>query len=212
MRETLTNGAQRAAGGRATPARRSARRDQIAARAARMFQRHGYAATSMQQIADAVGLSKASLYYYVTSKDDLLFVMLEEVNLAGEAIVAEVTAMPVSPLLQLAAYVRAWARFNVDHVAEVAVYTRDLDQLDRRRRRILQAGRDRRFEFVVQLIRAAQAEGEVSPDLDCDSAGHVTLGLVGYMHTWFKPRHGARAAELGDLMASMVIGGLSRRV
>jgi AcrR family transcriptional regulator len=206
--ETLTSGV---AGSRTTLARRSVRRAEITARAALIFQQHGYAATSMQQIADAVGLSKASLYYYVGSKDDLLFATLEEVNLAGEAIVAEVTRMAVSPLARLAAYLRAWVHFNVAHTAAAAVYTRDLDQLDRRRRLSLQEGRDRRFDFVTELVRAAQAEGDVGPEIDPDSVGHVTLGMVGYMHTWYRPSDGAGAAELGDLMASMVMGGLSRR-
>jgi TetR/AcrR family transcriptional regulator, cholesterol catabolism regulator len=176
-----------------------------------MFHQQGYAATSMQQIADAVGLSKATLYYYVKSKDDLLFVILEEVNLAGEEIIAEVIAMPVSPLRQLAAYVRAWVRFNVDHLPEATVYTRDLNQLARRRLRVVEAGRQRRFEFVTQLVRTAQAEGEVGPDADADAVAHVTLGLVGYMHTWYRPDQSAGAVELSDLMASMVMGGLSRR-
>ena len=206
--ETLTICGDRAVGSRSTPARRFARRAQITARAARIFQQHGFAATSMQQIADAVGLSKASLYYYVESKDDLLFVVLEEVNLAGEAIVTQVTSMSGSPLEQLAAYLRAWVHFNVTHTAEVTVFTRDFDQLDLPRRRILKTGRDRRFEFVTDLVRTAQAEGDVAPEIDADSVGHVTLGMVGYMHTWYRPRHGAGAAELGDLMASMVIGGL----
>jgi AcrR family transcriptional regulator len=204
----LTSGV---AGERSTSARHSARRAQITARAALILQRHGYAGASMQQIADAVGLSKASLYYYVGSKDDLLFAVLEEVNVAGEAIVADVTRMPVSPLERLAAYLRAWVHFNVEHLAIVTVYTRDLDQLDRRRRLSLEAERDRRFDFVTDLVRAAQADGDVGPEIDPDSVGHVTLGMVGYMHTWYRPRHGAGAAELGDLMASMVMGGLSRR-
>ncbi|HEX5191978.1 MAG TPA: TetR/AcrR family transcriptional regulator [Solirubrobacteraceae bacterium] len=209
--ETRAYGAAGARSARTTSARRSARRALIMGHAARLFHRQGYAATSMQQIADAVGLSKPSLYYYVNSKDDLLFVMLEEVNDAGEEIVSEVMTMPVSPLQQLAAYVRAWVGFNVDHLAEVAVYTRELNQLDRRRRRAIEQGRERRFEFVTALVRAAQAAGEVGPEPDADAVGHVTLGLVGYMHTWYQPRQGPGGAELGDLMASMVIGGLSRR-
>jgi TetR/AcrR family transcriptional regulator, cholesterol catabolism regulator len=207
-KDNLANGAT---GVRSAPARRSARRAEITARAARMFHQQGYAATSMQQIADAVGISKATLYYYVKSKDDLLFVILEEVNLAGEAIIAEVIAMPVSPLRQLAAYVRGWVRFNVDHLPEVTVFTRDSNQLERRRLRVIEAGRERRFEFVTQLVRTAQAEGEVGPDADPDAVAHVTLGLVGYMHTWYRPHEGAGAVELSDLMASMVIGGLSPR-
>lgn len=196
---------------RSVPLRRIARKAQITDQAARIFRRHGYAATSMREIADAVGLSKASLYYYVHSKDDLLFVMLEEVNIAGDEIVARVRAMPVTPLEQLAAYLRGWVEYNVKQIAKVTVYSRDLDQLDPRRRRTLQAGRERRFRFVVDLVRAAQAEGQVGTDIDANAVGQVALGMVGHMHTWYRPRHGAGAHELGDLMAGMVIGGLSRR-
>lgn len=196
---------------RHVPARRITRQAEITDRAAKIFRQHGYAATSMREIAAAVGLSKASLYYYVHSKDDLLFVMLEEVNIAGDEIVARVSQMRIPPLERLAAYLRGWVEYNVKHVARVAVYSRDLDQLDRRRRRILQAGRDRRFQFVADLVRAAQAEGQVGTGVNPDAVGHVALGMVGYMHTWYRPRRDAGATEIGDLIAGMVIGGLSRQ-
>jgi AcrR family transcriptional regulator len=209
--ETPSTAALSAAPMRRTSARRSARRTQITDRAARMFQQHGYAATSMQQIATAVGLSKASLYYYVRSKDDLLFVMLEEVNLAGETIVSQVSAMSITPLERLAAYLRSWASFNVTHIAKVAVYSRELDQLAPGRRRILIAGRDQRREFAIELVRAARVAGQVGPDVDPEAVGHLALGMVGHMHTWYRPGTGLAASELGDLIAAMVTGGLSQR-
>ena len=47
------------------------------------FHEKGYEATSIQDIADAVGILKGSLYYYITSKEDLLFEILEDVHQQG---------------------------------------------------------------------------------------------------------------------------------
>ena len=49
---------------------------EIVTAAIQLFQQKGYHATSMQDIADAVGLQKGSLYHYITSKDDLLVDMM----------------------------------------------------------------------------------------------------------------------------------------
>ncbi|MEO5733568.1 MAG: TetR/AcrR family transcriptional regulator, partial [Rubrivivax sp.] len=64
----------------------------IAAQAARLFARHGYAATSVQQVADACGLSKASLYHYVPTKQALLVVIADTHVSRLQALVDEQTA------------------------------------------------------------------------------------------------------------------------
>ncbi len=164
----------------------------------------------MREIAEAVDLSKASLYYYVPSKDDLLFLILEEVNAAAESIVEQVSALDVGPLARLGEYLRRWAQYNVVNLAKVTVYNRELGQLDATRRRRLTAGRERRFTFVVELVRAAQDIGDVAPSIDAEGVAHVALGMVGYMHTWYRPGRDAGGRELGDLMAQMVVAGLHR--
>src|SRR5437870_367774 len=64
--------------GRRRPQRRSAERERsIRAAALRIFRQKGYHAASMQNIADAVGLYKGSLYYYVSSKEELLVRLFE---------------------------------------------------------------------------------------------------------------------------------------
>ena len=77
---------------RSRPPRR--RRQEILEAAAGVFHAKGYKATSIQDIADAVGILKGSLYYYITSKEDLLFEILEDVHQQGLRNLERIEATP----------------------------------------------------------------------------------------------------------------------
>jgi AcrR family transcriptional regulator len=79
------------------PAIRSDRHDEILEAAISLFSRKGFAAASVQDVADAVGLLKGSLYHYIDSKDDLLFRILDESHRQGTAIMDEIAALDVPP-------------------------------------------------------------------------------------------------------------------
>ena len=66
--------------------------------AARMFDAKGYSATSTQDIANEVGLLKGSIYYYINSKEDLLFRIIEESHEGALRAIATVSALDVGPL------------------------------------------------------------------------------------------------------------------
>jgi AcrR family transcriptional regulator len=72
---------------RSDATRAKLRRREIIEAAAEIFHRKGYSETSVQDIAEAVGILKGSLYYYIDSKEDLLFQMLLEVHEGAKGIV-----------------------------------------------------------------------------------------------------------------------------
>src|ERR1700761_228 len=82
------------------------RQREIIDAAAKIFHRKGYSETTVQDIADAVGILKGSLYYYIDSKEDLLFQMLLEVHEDAKVIVKETAALDLSALERLRVYVQ----------------------------------------------------------------------------------------------------------
>ena len=90
------------------------REREIVDAAAEIFHRNGYADTSVQDVADAVGILKGSLYYYIDSKEDLLYRVLLEVHEDAGDILASIVAMTgATPLERIAAYVRSHVEYNV---------------------------------------------------------------------------------------------------
>jgi TetR/AcrR family transcriptional regulator, cholesterol catabolism regulator len=185
------------------------RRDrQILEAAAQIFHERGYADTSVQDVANAVGLLKGSLYYYIESKEDLLFRVLQDVHAQAKQILDVVPEMDVPPLERLAAYVRGHIEFNLRNIEKVAVYYHDFEQLSPERREEIVATRKRYEEFVIALIEEAQEAGEVDSNLDSHVATYSVLGMLNWVYTWYRPGGKVSISDFADLVAEIVVGGL----
>jgi len=172
---------------------RAAKRETaIRAAALRIFRRKGYEAASMQEIADAVGLNKGSLYYYISSKQELLVQLFEG---RAEQVLGEMetaASRPGPARERLRAIVRAYVLGVLRNLDEVHVYVREEHSFPptalRQVRRTHQAMRDRFERVIVDGIREGDfVEGD--PKL-------ATLALLGtstWVHRWYRP--GGRLTE-----------------
>jgi AcrR family transcriptional regulator len=176
--------------------------------AARMFREHGYADTSVEDVANAVGILKGSLYYYIDSKEDLLFRVLEDVHEQAKHILDDVGAMDAPPLDRLAAYLRGHVEFNLRNLEKVAVYYHDFTLLAPERRAVILEQRKQYERFVVGLIDEARQAGDVASDLDPRIAAYSALGMVNWVYTWYRPVGEAAPEELANLIAEIIVGGL----
>jgi AcrR family transcriptional regulator len=176
--------------------------------AARIFHKQGYADTSVQDVADAVGILKGSLYYYIDSKEDLLFRVLEEVHEDAQSILDQVEAMDAPPLERLAEYLRKHVAYNTGNLTKVAVYYHDFSLLSAERRKTIIEQRHKFERFVVGLIKEAQEEGTVSEAVDAKLAAYSALGMANWVYTWYSPRGKTSTSELANVIAELIRGGL----
>ena len=149
------------ASSRTDPTRAKRRQREIIDAAAEIFHRKGYSETSMQEIAEAVGILKGSLYYYIDSKEDLLFQMLLEVHEHAKGIVEETAALEVSAVERLRAYVQRHVEYNAQNLSKIAVYYHDFGLLTAKRKRAIMDQRRYYEQFVIGLIEDAKADGSV---------------------------------------------------
>src|SRR5258708_310262 len=98
-----------------TSAKYTLRRQHVLDAAAKLFAEKGYEATSIGDIAEAVGLLKGSLYYYAPSKEELLFWIIREVHGKGRKLVERFTDSDDDPVTQLREIIEAGATFVIDH-------------------------------------------------------------------------------------------------
>jgi len=185
------------------------REGEIIDAAAEIFHRNGYADTSVQDVAEAVGILKGSLYYYIDSKEDLLYRVLLEVHEDAGGILEQISAMTdVTPLERIAAYVKRHVEYNVRNVTKVAVYYHDFDLLSEDRRETIRQHRRQYERFLENLIREAQAAGEVAPDADPRVLAYCMFGTMNWTYTWYRPNGRMSVAELCDMIAEFAVNGL----
>jgi AcrR family transcriptional regulator len=181
-------------------------REAIVARAAELFARQGCHATSMNQLADAAGLSKATLYHYFRDKDALLVHIADGHVSRLCALVAEVRALGLKPEPQFRELVRRIVEEYAGAQHAHRVLTEDVKFLPAAdRERILRQEREvvAGFATVVAALR---------PDLDeAALAKPMTMllfGMVNWMFTWMKPGGALDYATLGPMVADLFLGGL----
>jgi AcrR family transcriptional regulator len=176
----------------------------ILARAAELFARRGYTAASMNEVAAACAVSKATLYHYVRDKHALLAQIAAEHVARLEALVREVKAQRLAPAAELDALIRRFTAAYADAQHEHRVLTEDVKFLRDAERSAVEAGQRR----VVAAF--ASAITRLRPDL----AAHATplamllFGMINWTFTWMKPGGALTHQALAPIVTALFFGGL----
>ena len=184
------------------------KRADIVQAAAQIFRQKGYHATSMQDIADAVHLQKASLYHHVESKQDILLEILDHALERLTADISGVVDSDLSPTLKLRLALRAYtSRLNEDRDL-AAVLLLEYRGLDSRLRARHVARRDRVDQLWRKLVQEGIDAGEfrrVDPVL----TSFALLGVQNWMITWFRDGGRLTAAQASEGFADLFLKGLA---
>lgn len=183
-----------------------AQRADILAAAASLFAGQGFSATSMNQVAQACGVAKPTLYHYFQDKQELLAQICDSHVHALLALVNEVKSQQLAPDQQLRALIDRFTRAYANAQSQHRVLTSDIKFLaDAERERLLDVERRVVNEFAAALSL-------VRPDLK-DAKLHKPLtmllfGMINWMFTWVKPQRGLDYHRLAPLVVELFLGGL----
>jgi len=185
------------------------RQEKIIAAAIDKFHERSYAETSVEDVANAVGILKGSIYYYIDSKEDLLYRILDDVHSEVEEILERALARDdLAPLDRLAQYIRDQVRYNASNIKRISIYYHDLDQLSGTRHAAIRAKRKQVEGDVVQLLREAQRNGDIDAAMDVQLAANCAFGAVIWIYTWFKPGQKTSLVSLADFWSEFILSGL----
>lgn len=188
-----------------------ARADEIREAAARIFHEKGYDATSIQDIADAVGILKGSLYYYIDTKEDLLFDVIKGAHERGLQQLDAWQRSSPSPARRLRAAIEGHVESNLGDLAAVGVFFHDFRSLSPGRRAEIVQDRDVYDHNLRDLIVEGQAAGEFDPALDPRLAVMAILGMMNWVYQWYRPDGPLSPDEVARAFADLALGGLSVR-
>ena len=134
-------------------------KEPIVAAAAELFRERGFASTSMQDIADAVGLSRPALYYHFGNKDEILESLVEEITLKTARDTARLAEGGGDPAETLRRMVRAYALWILRHPQHFTVLQRDERSLPDRVRTVQEQGKRELLDAFTRLLRAGSRRG-----------------------------------------------------
>jgi AmiR/NasT family two-component response regulator len=183
----------------------AARRDELLAAAARVFGDKGFAAASMQDLAEAMSLKPTAVYHYFASKDALLAEVVVKAHTEAWQTVSRAMAGADDPRHALTAFVESLTRWAEGrrHEASLLLHGQPLAEGAGRDavRRASAAYRD----CVTDLVRRGQSQGSLKGDVDPELASAAILGAVAAVTS---PARDVRGRD-GRVLPSLVLAGLA---
>ncbi|WP_430335263.1 TetR/AcrR family transcriptional regulator [Rhodococcus sp. ACT016] len=172
--------------------RQELRREQIVEAAGQVFAEYGITAATLEQVGERVGLSKASLYYYVASKDDLVASVLASVLASIDRRADELAGDTTDPLELLKMRAQAHVEIAIESpLGRLIVSSIDAVSDNPTTARLL---RDHE-EPARQLLQTAQEHGTVR-DIDAVNATKLLYGALNSIPRWYRPESGSLTSVL----------------
>ncbi|MFF5986468.1 TetR/AcrR family transcriptional regulator [Prauserella flavalba] len=182
---------------------------EIVEAAAEVILDKGYSATSIQDIADRVGILKGSLYHYVRSKEDFLYKIIKDVYDEAIADMRLVTDAEQKPLEKLAAFVRTHVLFAADHLVPYTIQLREFDRLSEERRAEIREGGETYVVVLQRILEEGQQEGVIDRAIDSRLAAIVITGELNSMTRWYRPDGPKTAEQLADVYIGMIVSSVA---
>lgn len=176
--------------------------------ASTLFARRGFSNTSIREIAEAVGVEKASLYHYLASKDELNFEISRTAHQHLCTSVQHAVTNANSPEDKLYALIVAHISSLLQHQDWHATANEQLNALDQTRRKAIVTLRDEYEAGVREIIAGAQAAGVLRDDIPPKLLGLILLGMVTHVYPWYEAGKDIGPPELGRTVASLFLSGL----
>ena len=190
-------------------------RQEILRTAARLFQQRGYDATSMNDVAAALKLSKGGLYHHFQSKDEILF---EIMNHAME-ITQERVINPVRGIADPEERLRALIRLHIEVVLsprdrEITVMLHENHPLPPALRKRINSRKKDYIHFLENIM--AEVQEKVQKRVKKESSGRVSpraaafalLGMINWIYQWYKPEGELQAQSLVPQFTDLIFGGI----
>ena len=177
--------------------------------AARVFFEKGYDGASMQDIAKAVGLTKAGLYHHVGSKDRLLF----EIMNYGMDILDDTVLRNVRNIVDPRERLRRTIIGHIDLIVrardrEITVILHENRSLKGALRKKINARKKDYIQFLEETVAQVQAQGAGKPLVSPRIGAFALLGTINWIYQWYDPEGPINQNELAQTFADFFFRGL----
>lgn len=171
--------------------------------AAAIFAEKGYHQASIRDIARATRVSLSGLYYYFTSKEELLFLIQDHAfgTLVGN--LERLLEGVEDPHRALRLLMENHLRYFVNNMAEMKVLSHEAESLTGEYRARVNAKKRRLTEIAVQILTALRPQGDVDPRM----AAFAMFGMMNWLYNWYRPGRDEPVEKLVDDMHRIFVSG-----
>lgn len=190
-------------------AKPATRLEEVLQSAANIFFAKGFHATSIEDVARDVGMLKGSLYYYIKSKDDLLFQLLLAGIEDGDAFIAKQIDLQGDPVEQLERAIRAQIDYIIQHRVPFGLFLHEFDSLSGKRQHKLISVMSRYNSRFVDLVRRGQAHGKLMAGEPWIIVNGI-LGMCNWLYRWYDTDQISDPEQVKRIFLHMLLQGIRK--
>jgi AcrR family transcriptional regulator len=177
--------------------------------AVEVFIERGYEATSMEDLSQRLGLAKSAIYHHVSGKEELLRLALDRALGELWCVADRVGDLEIPAIERLDLLVRGSVEVLQSELPYVTLLLRVRGNTPVERAAL---GKRRAFDrLVADLVREAERDGDIRPDVDPAITARLLFGLVNSIIEWYRPTTGAAGQSLADSVCAIAFDGLRIR-
>lgn len=162
----------------------------------------------MQQLGEALGVLRGSLYAHIGSKEELLFDVVDE---GAERFLdrgRHAAALDAPASDRLTRFLIGHVETAIEHLDAGTVFLNEWRYLSPDLRRLIQDKRDRYEAMVRSIIEVGMAHGDFRKDLDVALAARLVLSAGNWIYAWYRPEGDLSPTEVGASFAHLIVRGL----
>lgn len=183
-------------------------RQNVLEAAARLFAQRGFGGTNLQDIADALGISRPALYYYFKSKEDILASLVEEVTVfSGHQATELASKADFNPSETLRQMVFNHAKWLLEHPVEFRVVDRTENDLPAAVRRTHDKAKRALLDNFSRTIERGIELGHFRPADPTVSALSI-IGMCSWTAWWFTPEGRMPLEDVAKSIAEFAVNGM----
>lgn len=183
---------------------------QIYVAAAKVIHERGFHATTMDDIASAAGVTKPGLYYYVRSKEQLLFDIMNYTLDGYQRMVQEPASAVADPEERLRTLITLHIKSIAPSHGALTIVTEEPVGLTAAHRRAINQRKRGFLDFVRETLQELKDQGRLR-DLNITAAAFGVQAMVMWTAYWFNPEGRLSAEKLGKEYAEIFLNGVLRQ-
>lgn len=180
---------------------------EIFSAALKLFQAKGYHGTSMQDLATAVGIQKASLYYYIRSKEELLVTVCERGSGAFTQELNEIVASDLPPTEKLKRAIECHLGALCAQLDLFTVFLHEQKFLGETEKQKLRGEGNRHAELLATILEQGMAAGEFR-EVNVTVTALAILGMCNWLYEWYSPNGALAPREIAAMFSELALNGL----
>ena len=176
--------------------------------AAELFARDGFGATSVDDIAAMLGVTKGALYYHVKNKEEILRLIYLTVLTASEEPLHHIVKADLSPLEKLQRAIEHQAAVAADRSPAMIVFYREHPHLTGPFAKEIILRKKAYEQYFEQIIEEGQVFGAFQPNVDPKIVSFGILGMCNWMSQWYRPDGQFTHQLISTMFVNMIANGL----